>query len=210
MKQIVSIIFIVLSANNFVTAQDSGVDINGPTCIAVGDTVTYKVNKALPGYHWGYPPGMSWLYSADDNTNVTYVVQSTFQSMVRVWYGPSTHTSNGAVTLSVYARAGKPYFYFTTEGQPWQVVQDVPLNTKRLYINISPPMQLGNSFKYQLSSDNLSWTFGNEYKPNVETAKSFGAQRIRLNIGTGKTDITIKTTGACDTRNDITQLVKPD
>lgn len=209
MKQFKYMVMITILAYNFVAAQDNHVTITGPTCLQVGDTVIYNVSKPIPGYHWGCPSGLMLLLTSADNTSVTYIVQSILEVSGSVWYGPLAYSSKGAISLQVYAKTQKPYFLLTTAGQTRKISTQIPAGATSINLEISPPIPQTDPLVYELSSSNPTWTFGNENKNIMATAKSFLSQRIQLNIGTGKTDIIIKTNGACDTRTDMIQLVQP-
>jgi hypothetical protein len=210
MKQIICIFLIALLANNFVTAQDSGVVITGPTCIQIGDTVVYKVSNAIPGYYWGSPSGLHLLYSTEDNYNATYIVNAMFNNGEQVWYGPSFQNNRGAIILPVFQKVGKPHFRWATEENPRVTVEQIPAGATGLTLTINPSAIAIMVYQYDLSSSNTSWTFEDEKKSILQTPKSIGSQKINLNIGKGATTIKIKTIGSCDTRTDDIQLIKPD
>ena len=209
MKKFKIFVAMTFFVHHFANAQPGEVVVTGPTCIAIGDTVVYKVSKAVPGYQWGCPMQFMWLHGSDDNTSVTYLLHMELPTAGTVWYGPMAHTSKGGYTLQVYSQTSKPEFSFTTEEPNRRVVQQIPKGTSRIWLNIHPPgLQMATAFRYELSGSNDTWTFGNNRQLVFETGKTIAAQRIAVNVGSGNTTIKIKTTGGCDSRIDTVELVK--
>ena len=210
MKQTICIFLIALLSKNISIAQDSNIAITGPTCLQVGDTVMYWVSKPIPNYHWSYPSGLNFLYSAADNSSATYVVNAVFNNGEMLWYGPMFQNIKGAITLQLYAKASKPFLRLTTDKQQRIIFDQIPARAQQLNIHISPQSIEMGLYQYELSSSNASWTFENEKVSILPTSKSFGNQIINLNVGNGSTIIKIKTTGTCKTRTDEIELVKRD
>ncbi len=188
----------------------------GPTCLKVGDSVTYSVCPILSGnvsaqigqdrYYWSFnttsnytdptpPLTMRRLYYSGDSSSVTFLILPGYTGGQTLYcrFGQCNPTTVSSISLA--AQPSRPTITVNGPNYNAGTTACIPTSTSSITLTAAPTT--AGTYTYQWSTNNTSWSFGTG-TATATSGPSAGTVSVTLNLNQSQGQVYLRTIGGCD------------